>query len=819
MMILNESKRDDLLLPYVDILNAKGIKCTSGILKKWLLRHLTENGGLRNLSLSSNLYLAGAARYYFNGDLTQNKNLAVFDETNKTTDVWKEDICERLNVLILILRNSVIDSVGETFEQPEDFGELSLPKLLRKYGAKINKALGIVPDKKPKEDVDTLDRNESVGNNYTFEILYSFEDARKYENPTRPGSWCITYGPQHYSGYIRRLGIHYVIFRQNGWENVPRVKGPDWSYEKPQDEYGCSLIAVLQSNTNGEPIYITSRWNHGNYSDDSNGCEADHAFTKEEFFQKTGVTDADLQRIFEIWQKDKPKKSGGRTQDTEAKEEKLRVLRCFKYAQMRINGGENPDSVLIKETSTDPQELEIIRNRSKMVLVGNGKPMKSIIVYKSTIAETPYFVMVDRGKILFDTITSEENYSYYRWNRTFDYTDLTNENGGRVSEFKWLKNAIVVSLPNERYMIYDIRKKDFVNIGGTTKFKYLNKMSNTWNVDIPLFYEIKMSNTQIALVDVNTNTPLMLPNGEYWFEDIHYPNKSNYWGRGVKTHLIDKKAGMLLIVYDSAASERFIYDINRKKFLDINLKEFSDKSPYISSLKEAGLDDYYVVGSDSYAIREKSCKIIKGDDTISIDGITTFGNIQKIAPGYLKLTYEYKANSDRPSFLWSLNNESYIYGINGEPIQCDYHIFKGDFEDRIFYIKRSIYDSSEISYSDPRQYIYTLFLPSLNAILKNPLDGSDLFILGRYGANSARENILVFKDETDNEGTSFNINELIQNKSYINAVLPGTAKMEIVGDNSINQTDNSMELSEHFSITNADIRNMVYEAVNKILKK
>ena len=103
MMILNESKRDDLLLPYVDILNAKGIKCTSGILKKWLLRHLTENGGLRNLSLSSNLYLAGAARYYFNGDLTQNKNLAVFDETNKTTDVWKEDICERLNVLILIL--------------------------------------------------------------------------------------------------------------------------------------------------------------------------------------------------------------------------------------------------------------------------------------------------------------------------------------------------------------------------------------------------------------------------------------------------------------------------------------------------------------------------------------------------------------------------------------------------------------------------------------------------------------------------------------------------------------------------------------------
>jgi hypothetical protein len=817
MMILNESKRDDLLLPYVDILNAKGIKCTSGILKKWLLKHLTENGGLRNLSLASNFYLAGAARYYFNGDLTQNKNLAVFDETNGTTDVWKEDICKRLNALILILRNGVIDSVGETFEQPEDFGELSLPKLLRKYGAKINKALGIVPDKQPKEVVDTLERNENVGNGYTFEILYSFGDATKYEKPTYPGSWCITYREHYFKSYIRNLGIHYVIFRKNGFESVPRVKGPDWTSPKPQDEYGCSLIALLQSNTNGEPIYITSRWNHGH--DDSGQCEADHAFTKEEFFQKTGVTDADLQRIFEIWQKDKPKKSGRGGQDAEAKEEKLRVLRCFKYAQMRINGGENPDSVLIKETSTDPQELEIIRNRSKMVLVGNGKPMKSIIVYKSTIADTPYFVMVDRGKILFDTITSEENYSNYRWNRTFDYTDLTNENGGKVSEFKWLKNAIVVSLPNERYMIYDIRKKNFVNIGGTTKFKYLNKMSNTWNVDIPVFYEIKMSNTQIALVDVNTNTPLMLPNGEYWFEEISYPGKSNYWGRGVKTHLIDKKSGMLLIVYETAALTRFIYDINRKKFLDINLKEFSGRGSYIKSLKDVGLVDCYVVGSDPYEIREKACKIIKGDDTVSIGGKTIFGNIQEIAPGYLKFTYNGKNYSDRPSFLWSLKNESYIYDINGEPIQCDYHIFKGDFEDKIFYIKRSIYDFNEISYSDPSQYIYTLFLPSLNAILKNPLDGSDLFILGRYGANSARENILVFKDETDNEGTSFNINELIRNKSYINAVVPGSAKLEIVSNNANNQTDNSMELSEHFSITNADIRNMVYEAVNKILKK
>ena len=177
MMILNESGRDDLLLPFLEILKSRGIDCKLGVLKRYLLKHFVEDGNFRNLSLGSNFYLAGVARYYFNGDLTQNKDLAVFDETNQTKDIWNEDICKRLNALILILRNSVVDSVGETFEQPEDFGDLPIAKLLRKYGAKINKELGIVPSKK--EKVDTLNRSESVGNGYTFDIIYSQAEASK----------------------------------------------------------------------------------------------------------------------------------------------------------------------------------------------------------------------------------------------------------------------------------------------------------------------------------------------------------------------------------------------------------------------------------------------------------------------------------------------------------------------------------------------------------------------------------------------------------------------------------------------------------------
>lgn len=818
MMILNESTRDDLLIPYVEILNSKGIKCTTGILKKWLLRHLTENGALRNLSLASNFYLAGAARYYFNGDLTTNKNLAVFDETNRTTDVWKEDVCTRLNALILILRNSVIDSVGTTFEQPEDFGELSLPKLLRKYGAKINKELGIGTTKKRKEVVDTTDRTTNVGNGYTFEILYSYDDATKYYRPTSPGSWCITYGKGHYDGYVRRLGIHYVIFRKDGWENVKRVKGPGWTEQKPQDEYGCSLIAVLQSNTDGEPIYITSRWNHGHIDDDSH-CEADHAFSKEEFFQKTGVTDADLQRIFEIWKKDKPKTRTGGGQSPEVREEKLRVLRCFKYAQMRINGGENPDSVLIKTTSTDPQAIEREREFSKLVIVGNGKPSKSIIVYKSKIADSPYYLLVDRGKILFDTITSEENYSYRYWRKTFDYSERTNDLGDKNSEFKWLKNAIVISLPNEKYMIYDVRRRKYVDIGGVTKFKYLDKMYRTYGVENPMFYEIKMSSNQIALVDINTNQPLMLPNGEYWFESLSYDGKNGYWGRDIRISLIDKKCGFILLMYDSASSEFYVYNISNKKFLNIDTTEFRGTGQYVKNLPVLGSNDFCIIGNDRYPSHSKTCKIFKGDDIVSINGETVFNQILLVEGKYLRITSVDPDSIYGVTKVWSLDDESFICDKNGPIIVSTSPIYQGEYNNALF-IRVTHPDDRDgenrLYYGDPRKFSYIVYMPELKSILKNPLDGTNLFVTGG-GVPTDSDSINVCTGETRENKVSLSFDDLINGGHYEHAIVPGSAKMEVVNNNNTQNTIGT-ELNEKFEITNEDIRNMVYEAINKIIK-
>ena len=126
-----EGSRDNLLLPYLNQVQQVDPKATLSMLKQYLLRKFVNEGGIGNLSLGSNFYLAGVARYYFNGDLTTNQKLSVFDENVK--DEFISDVCQKLNALIAVLRGKYIDSVGETWEQPEDFGTLSITQLLKKY--------------------------------------------------------------------------------------------------------------------------------------------------------------------------------------------------------------------------------------------------------------------------------------------------------------------------------------------------------------------------------------------------------------------------------------------------------------------------------------------------------------------------------------------------------------------------------------------------------------------------------------------------------------------------------------------------------------
>ena len=428
-ILLTEGARDRALEQFIPLFQKRGINANISWVKQTLMSKFVNEANIHNLSLGGNYYLVGVARYYFNGDLTTNKRLGIL--YNNVRDNFKTDICQRLDALINILRNAYIDSVGTKFEQPEDFGTLSLQQLLRKYNAKINKELGIEtkPGQVPQqEEKPKINDDYTAGKNYTYEVITSFEQCRKYNEATTPGAWCITYGKQHYDGYIRMFkrygGIHYVIFRRNGYEKIPRQIGKGYTRRKPHDAYGNSLICVLQRNDCAEPTYITSRWNHGSSVDGTSGTEADYAYTKEEFLNVIGCDESVLQRAYEQWKalggrhgmSDEEKKERAE-QRAQFREEKKSVLRVLKYMQMLINGGANPFTVADqiqgvrvnwKTFGWDFREWQ--KKTGVEYMDKNNAPQKYAYIVGISLEDGDkwFYTIMDRKVLLFDQILETE---------------------------------------------------------------------------------------------------------------------------------------------------------------------------------------------------------------------------------------------------------------------------------------------------------------------------------------------------------------------------------------------------------------------------
>lgn len=637
--IIKESKRDDLLLPYLEMVKANFPDLTLGKFKSMMLEKLAAQGGIHNLSLSSNYYLAGATKYYFNGDLTKDHKTH-FGEQG---DLWDTEICERLNAVILILRDAYIDSIGTAFEQPEDFGTLSLPKLLRKYGKKIDAILGVKREVKKKATPE-IDMSPRVGNGYTFDILYNYEDATKYCSYTAPGSWCITYGDYHFNSYIKRLGIHYVIFLKDGYENVQRPEMPV-NKRKPHDEYGNSMIAVLQSNSNYHPVYITSRWNHG-YGE-SSGTEADHAYTEEEFMRITGVTPEDLKRIYKIWDMNRAK--GSNADRSEANAAKKKFIHKLKYAQMRINGGEDPRNFFVfsRRLLGNPDANDLKK------WVCSARPKREYFA-----EDTPDNVslIIDRGNVVFDAISWGGNRHYASNDSFIDYfTDSAIAKTG-------MGNFILCTDRNG-YSFYDARRKQVVSIDGVKKFKYI---PDRWTLrtddgDTPVFFQVKNTSTTAAFIDVRTGQPLKLPNGECWFN--YFRAKGfNTRREDTRCYCIPNSASLIEIVYDASSNEKYFYSTKTRSWVQM---PSSDDAIGIPGLKPllmggTGIDglDWFTLkytkgGEASYEYRPQA--IFDGNlKQITMGGFKSFGSIEGKSIGdekFIAFTpWDYESIDNRQKF-------------------------------------------------------------------------------------------------------------------------------------------------------------------------
>lgn len=670
MVLLLEGKRDNLLLPYFELVKDKIPELTLGKFKGLMLDKLAAQGNINNLSLGSNFYLAGATRYYFQGQLTTNGHANLLDGDLQTPDVWDSDACKKLNALINVLRNSFIDSIGTKMEIEEDFGTLPINKLFRKYGKKIDAEMGIERnDSEAKKEV--LDRSNRVGNGYTFDIIYSYNDATKYNEYTSPGAWCITYGMNHYRYYMDRLNIHYVIFLKDGYQNIPRETGPGFTKQKPHDEYGNSMIAFLQKNNSWEPTYITSRWNHG-YGNTS-GTEADYAYNLEEFCNITGVTPKDLERIYKIWKTDNKEKRENQPIDrAELKVAMTGALRRLKYAQMVINNGHPAEEAL--------SAAEAVHEG---VLYGDENSLKkNVSEFSVSDGDFKFTFITDRGNVVFDSFSNYDNTNVYTANGL--YGDDDNQIG-----------ADIIILDYGAYnKIYSVRYHSFVDIGGVTKFKRLPSRVNNGKRK-PLYMEIKNSFKDIALLSFASCKPLKLPNGQYWFNDIRIDDPASRWKprNEIISDVIYEDCGSVIeITYDESSGEKYFYSLREKKFMNFldNITNTEEVTSYSRNAIENPADYIPLIAPNFHSLRDYFGLIFSPDGStyhatkttildyrgneISIYGETRFSNACGVYGQFIKFSEEKGGRYyDPPTYLYDTKSKKMV-AVGNEPLKIkDYN--------------------------------------------------------------------------------------------------------------------------------------------------
>ena len=390
-----------------------------------------------------------------------------------------------------------------------------------------------------------------LNGNYRYEILYNFEDATKFKEWTDPGAWCITYGKQHFDSYARSLGIHYVVFMSDGYKDVRREVGEGFTKKKPHDQYGNSLICLLQSNSSPEPVYITSRWNHGSLADGTYGTEADHAYTKEEFLKVIGADESTLQAIYDTWLANKDRKTSRKQQNAR----KTSVIRQFKYAQMLLNNGMGMKQLL------DGNVFSSVLPLAKYAHFDNEKSVGYIKKGKSNVTDNkmkwPYAVSVSNGNSAFYTIMCGKTL-YPEWFLTSSEPYFVT-----ADKFLTLENPATKS-----FYVFDTLHGRPLVIDGVSKFKEVSSnMVNNWGSDVNGYGFLMGSNKAHCMLNLDTMETVKAPNGNSWFESIRKID-------GPKGHLPNVRwagdgDGIYIMTYDSSAGEYCAFSTVTGRFVPL----------------------------------------------------------------------------------------------------------------------------------------------------------------------------------------------------------------------------------------------------------
>lgn len=116
-------------------------------------------------------------------------------------------------------------------------------------------------------------KSDMINKDYEIVAIMNEEQSMQYAPYV---SWCVTRGS--YYSYANGGNRFYFCLRK-GFENVAEEVGENC----PLDEYGLSMIAVLVD-MDGEPVHITTRWNHAYDGEDNPNLK-----TAEQFQELLGI--------------------------------------------------------------------------------------------------------------------------------------------------------------------------------------------------------------------------------------------------------------------------------------------------------------------------------------------------------------------------------------------------------------------------------------------------------------------------------------------------------------------------------------------------
>lgn len=529
--LLVEGTRDKMFQKYADLLAEKGVQVTASQLKDIMRKKLTVEAGMSSMSLPSSYFLSGATKLYFNGELTTNKRVALLYPKMNITDKFDYLKCKKLNKIIIDLRNIFIDSEGRQWDVPEDFGDLSLDDIFKKY-KRLIKGMDAEAEAETKEPKDL---STDLGD-YSFEIIYQHKDAEKYGPYTQPGQWCITMAGNDYwyNRYTQDKKTFFVVFKRKGWENEKRAVGEGY----PCDMYGTSLMAVQLKQADGRFHCCTTRWNHGKY-DSPNIPNADFAVPKGFFMQTTGCDESKLKEIHAEW----VRVSGTIVKpETPKSQEELEMLRKFKYCAIQISNGQNP-TLEGHEMFDQIWPVNATNGTGKWNKGMNAACILDNDRYKSWKA------LMDNGRLKPETLVSGdiETLSHMTYS-VLACAQQERENAKPAME----RFVILQAEPrSNKFKIYDRIMHRLISVNNKTVFENLYGVSKK---TLHLF--MKVGTKQYSILDLNTGKTVKSPNGTDVFENMLRFGSS--YNNRVKDR--DDVNHMIFLVGDSANQECFYYD-------------------------------------------------------------------------------------------------------------------------------------------------------------------------------------------------------------------------------------------------------------------